>query len=321
MKHSIKRISIIACGMIVTGILLAIIGFFAGAKFSIILTDSGLKAVGKEDRQVKDWTLEEFKNIDVDLADATIEVIPSNEYKLEIESLEGTNITHEIQQDTLIIKDETPNHKFTFAVNLVGYIQSTIIKVYVPQDQRFDHVTIANDFGDVKLDGLNTKKLTLDSNDGDIAINDIHSNVIVIENDLGDSTASNVKASEFTLEINDGDAELSQIEIETSAALTNSLGDLSLNDFTSHDTKINSSDGEIDLDGELLGQTMIESSFGDIELDLLNKESELSYSIQNNFGDIEVNGNKFESKATNTRETENKLNITSNDTDIILTLK
>ncbi|PMC35650.1 hypothetical protein CJ195_17840 [Bacillus sp. UMB0899] len=320
MKHSVKRITVIASGLIVTGILLAVIGFFAGAKFSIILTDRGLKAVGKEDRQFEDWTLKQFKNIEVDLADAKIEVIPSNEYRLEIESLEG-NITHEIQQDTLIINDETSNHKITFAMNLVGYIQSTIIKVYVPKDQNFNDVTIANDFGDIRLDGMNTKKLTIYSNDGDVAVKDIQSNVVLVENDFGDVTASNVKTSNFTLESNDGDAELSEMDIATSATLTNSFGETSLQEFTSQDTKIESSDGEINIEGELLGKTTIESSFGDIDLELSNKESELSYTIQNDFGDIEVNGNEYESNVTNTADTSNKMDIISNDGDINITLK
>lgn len=321
MKHTVKRISVIASGLIVTGILLAVIGFFAGAKFSIILTDSGLKAVGKEDRQFEDWTLEEFKNIEVDIADAKIEVIPSNEYKLEIESLEGKNITHEIQKDTLIINDESSNHKITFAMNLVGYIQSTIIRVYVPKDHHFDEVTIANDFGDIKLDGMNTKKLTIYSSDGDVAIKDIHSNVVLVENDFGDVTATKVNTNDFILESNDGDAELSQMEIATSATLTNSFGETSLQDFTSKDTKIESSDGEISIEGELLGKTRIKSSFGDIDLGLTNKESELNYTIQNDFGNIEVNGNEFESNVTNTADTGNKIDIVSNDGDISITLK
>ncbi|MCV9886345.1 DUF4097 domain-containing protein [Metabacillus halosaccharovorans] len=310
----------IAFAMIIIGILLAVIGLFSGTKFSIILTDNGLKAIGKEDRQNEEWVLEEFNNIEVDLADAKLEVIPSDEYKLEIESLEGTKITHTDKNKTLKIKDDTSHSEFTFAMNFIGNIQKTMIKIYVPADKKFDNVSIANDFGDIMLDGMTTDKLTILSNDGDVDIKEIQAKDVAIQNDFGDTNASNVKTNKLTIEINDGDAELNTLDIAQEANLTNDFGEISLRDFTSHGTEIESSDGEIYINGQLLGKTNIESSFGDMKLELTNKEPELNYHVQNDFGDIVVNGEEFDTKATNNVDTDDKITILSNDGDVEITL-
>ncbi|MCM3439276.1 DUF4097 family beta strand repeat-containing protein [Metabacillus halosaccharovorans] len=310
----------IALAMILIGILLAVIGLFSGTKFSIILTDNGLKAVGKEDRQNGEWVLEEFNNFEIDLTDAKLEVIPSDEYKLEIESLEGTKITHTVQDKTLTIKDGTSHSGFTFAMNFIGNIQKTMIKIYVPADKKFDNVSIANDFGDIMLDGMKTDKLTILSNDGDVDIKEIQAKDLAIQNNFGDTNASNVKTNKLTIEINDGDAELNTFDISQEADLTNDFGEISLRDFTSHGTKIESSDGEIYINGELLGKTNIESSFSDMMLELTNKETELNYHIKNDFGDIVVNGEEFETKASNNVDTDDKITILSNDGDVEITL-
>nr|WP_253957959.1 DUF4097 family beta strand repeat-containing protein [Metabacillus halosaccharovorans] len=302
------------------GILLAVIGLFSGTKFSIIKTNNGLKAVGKEDRQNDEWVLEEFNNFEIDLTDAKLEVIPSDEYKLEIESLEGTKITHTVKDKTLTIKDGTSHSGFTFAMNFIGNIQKTIIKIYVPADKVFDSVSIANDFGDIKLNEMTTDKLAILSNDGDIDIKNIQAKNVTIQNDFGDINASNVKTNNLTLEINDGDAAFNTLDIAQEADLINNFGEISLRNFTSHGTKIESSDGEIYINGELLGKTNIESSFSDMTLELTNKETELNYHIQNDFGDIVVNGAEFETKATNNVDTNDKITILSNDGNVEITL-
>ncbi|MBU7592704.1 DUF4097 family beta strand repeat-containing protein [Metabacillus halosaccharovorans] len=310
----------IALAMIMIGILLAVIGLFSGTKFSIIKTNNGLKAVGKEDRQNDEWVLEEFNNFEIDLTDAKLEVIPSDEYKLEIESLEGTKITHTVKDKTLTIKDGTSHSGFTFAMNFIGNIQKTIIKIYVPADKVFDSVSIANDFGDIKLNEMTTDKLAILSNDGDIDIKNIQAKNVTIQNDFGDINASNVKTNNLTLEINDGDAAFNTLDIAQEADLINNFGEISLRNFTSHGTKIESSDGEIYINGELLGKTNIESSFSDMTLELTNKETELNYHIQNDFGDIVVNGAEFETKATNNVDTNDKITILSNDGNVEITL-
>ncbi|MEK4670249.1 DUF4097 family beta strand repeat-containing protein [Niallia sp. FSL R7-0271] len=321
MKQPVRRITIIASGLIVLGILLAAIGFFSGAKLSIIKTETGLKAVGPEDRKHEEWVLNEFKNLEVDLADADIEIIPSNEYKLEIHRMEGSEITHQIKNNTLIINDKTAFPAITFSMNFSGAIQQTKIKVYIPESTEFDDVYIVSKFGDTNINGVTTNNFKIASNDSDVVIKNVKSNKLAIENKFGDITASNVEAAQLAIQINDGDAELSKIDITENASVINQFGDTNLSDFTSHDIKLESKDGDINIKGKLLGQSIIDSKFGDINLALANKESELSYDIDNDFGDITINGTEIVSKASKSVNGEDTLTVQSNDGDVEITLE
>ena len=321
MKQPVRRNKIIASGLIVIGILVAAIGFFSGAKFSIIKTDDGFKAVGKEDRKHEEWEYKEFKSLEIDLADADIEIIPSNEYKLVIERMEGSEIEQQVKNNTLIIKDKKSNPILSFSMNFSGTIQKTIIKVYIPKDSDFVDVNIANDFGDVKINGMSTDILLVHSNDGDVLIEDNKSNRLTIQNKYGDITATNVQTTNLTIESNDGNTKLNNMDIAENADLINLFGDTILSDFTSKGTKLESKDGDINIKGKLLGQTMIESNFGDVNLALANKESELSYDIQNDFGDISINETEIVSKASKSVDSEDKIEIQSKDGDVKLTLE
>ncbi|WP_042145453.1 DUF4097 family beta strand repeat-containing protein [Paucisalibacillus sp. EB02] len=319
MKKSRKPITIIGGGLIIVGILLATIGLFVGANFTIVNTDTGLKAVGNNDRLHEELSLKEFKNIELNIADGDIEVIPSDEYKIEIERMEGTKITHAVENKTLSIKEET-NSGFKFVMNFSFNIQETVIKIYVPTDAEFTDITIASKFGDIQLDGLNVNKLHVYSNDGEVAIDNIHSDKIVVENKYGDVKSTNLKTNHLEVEINDGDANLESI-VAANTVLNNHYGDTSLSNFTSKGTKIESEDGDININGELLGQTTINSNYGNIYLKLANKESEMSYNIQNKYGGIVVNDNQYVTKATNSVNSPNKMVINSKDGDVEATLK
>ncbi|KAB7672140.1 DUF4097 family beta strand repeat-containing protein [Bacillus sp. B1-b2] len=321
MKQFKRRSKLIASGLMVMGVLLAAIGFFSGAKFSIIQTDDGLKAVGKEDRKQEEWDLKEFKSLEIDVADADIEIIPSEEFRLEVERMEGNEITQEVNNNTLILKEKNTKSIFSFSMNLSGNIQRTIIKVYIPKVSDLDDVNIDNKFGDIKMDGMNINNLSIQSNDGTVNINEIKANSLTVHNKFGNITASNVNTTEITLESNDGDINLSKMNITKNADFINLFGDTTLRDFTSNGTKIESTDGEININGELFGQSVIESNFGDVQLALANKESELSYDIHNSFGSIMVNGTELVTKSSNSGQSEDKLNIRSKDGDIDVTLE
>ncbi len=317
MSQPRKPFKKIAVAFIVIGILLAAVGIFAGAKFSIISTEDGLKAVGKGDRQNEEFSLPEFKNIEVELSDADIEVIPSNEFKLEIEGLKGTRITHEIENETLIMNAEKDTTWFNFAMNFSLNMQS-IIKIYVPEGTELLDVSVSNKFGDTQLAGITSNKLIVKATDGDVSTNNIQTNELAIENKYGDFTGTDVKTNDLILEMNDGNAELESVETENTN-LKNKFGNTTLHDFTSRRAKVESTDGNVKVYGELLGQTNIKSSFGNVYLDLENKEAELGYNIQTKFGNVSVNGNQFKSDATHSADTNHQLDVSSTDGDVDVT--
>ena len=316
MKTSRKTIMIIASCMIVIGMILAVAGLTVGAKFAITNTGDGFKVIRSEDRITEEFSLSSFKNMKVDFNDADVEIIPSSEYRLEINRLKGTKIIHEVKDDTLILSSDEQKSGPKFFLNItLTSIPKTGIKLYVPKDATFSTISLVNKFGDICLDEMIVDKIDIHSNDGDITIKDLQSNELTIENGFGDITGSKVKTAKLQVEMNDGDAVFNEIEA-ASTEFNNKFGDITLREFTSQELTMKSNDGDIEIQGKLLGNSVIHSSFGDIDLKLANKESELSYNIRNDFGDISINDNNYEAKATNKTNTEHMLDIVSNDGDV-----
>ncbi|MBS3678737.1 DUF4097 family beta strand repeat protein [Ornithinibacillus massiliensis] len=319
MKRSKNRIKIIGSGFIVLGIFLAAIGLIAGTKFAIIHTSDGFKAIGESDRLKEEFSLNEFKLINIDLTDADVEVIPSTEYKLEIERMEITEIAHTVENDVLSISD-TSKSWFRFSMNLGVFIDKTTVKLYIPEDAELVDATISSDFGSIQIEGIAAEHWNVQSTDGDVVISDIQSNSLIVENKFGDLTASNVNTQELKVEMSDGTADLESIDA-MNTSVNNLYGDTYYKNFTSHGAKLESVDGDIGIHGVLLGETIIESKFGSVNLQLENKESELSYTIESTFGEVSVNDSEFNSKASQSVETDNKLEVSSTDGDIDVIFK
>lgn len=316
MKTSKKTMTLIASCMIVVGIILGAIGLSAGARFTITNTKDGFKVIGPEDRIEEEFSLPSFSNIKVNLDDADVEIIPSTEYKLEIERLKGIEITHEVENDTLILTSEEQKSDPKFLLNItITSIPQPVVKIYVPKDAKFSDILIVNNFGDIRLGEMKVDKMDILSTDGDIIIKDLQSNDLTIENQFGDITGSKIKTVNLQVEMNDGDAVFDDLDA-SSTVFNNEFGDLTFRNIMTHGLALKSNDGDIDIQGMLFGKSQIHSSFGDITLKLLNKESELSYSIRTDFGDISVNDNEYENKATNKTNTEHELDIDSNDGDV-----
>lgn len=305
----------IASCMIVIGIIFGVAGFSAGAELSIANTKDGIKVIKKEDRIKEEFSLPIFTNMKIDLRDTDIEIIPSNEYKLEIERLKWTEVSHEIENGTFVLTDEQKSAP-VFLMNLsFTNIPNPLIKIYIPREAEFSVISLVNKFGDIRLDEMIVDKMEILSNDGDVSIKDLQSNELTIQNEFGDITGSNVKAVDLQVEMKDGDALFDSI-VATTTVFNNKFGDITFRDFTSQGLTVKSNDGDIDIQGSLFGKSFINSSFGDINLKLSNKESELSYNIRSDFGDISVNDNKYENKATNQKNIDHQLDIVSKDGDV-----
>ncbi|WP_066290978.1 DUF4097 family beta strand repeat-containing protein [Bacillus sp. FJAT-29937] len=318
MKKKMKVMTMAASWMLVIGIILAIIGISAGAKFGITNTKDGFKVLGLEDQIIEELPLPAFTKITSNLNDVDIEIIPSNEYRLKIERQKEIEISHKVENDTLVIEESKRNVPLLFINLTFTSIPDNAIKIYVPKEVIFSEILLNNQFGDVRLEGVNSNKINIDSNDGDLIFNDVQANNFKIVNQYGDINGRNVTTKELVIVLNDADAEFDKLNA-ASTVLNNQFGDITFRNFSSEGLNIQSNDGEIAIHGLLLGASTIHSNFGDVQVHLLNKEFEISYSIQNNFGDITVNNNDYETHATYTVNSGHELNITANDGDVEVT--
>lgn len=316
MKKLTKTMTLIASSMIVIGILLAVIGLSAGAKLSITNSGAGFKVFDSGERKIETFSLTSFSKINVHLLDADIEFIPSNEYKLQIEQREEQVVRHEIKDDTLIIEEEEQKSGKLINMN-IGFTNSmqTIVKIYFPSGEELKNVSFVNNFGDINLEDMVTEKLDIRLSDGDLMITNLQASELTVVNRFGDITGYEVKVKDINIEQTDGDTEFNKISAN-SIKLKNGFGDSIFKNMTSEGINVESNDGDIEIHGLLLGKTIIESSFGDVNMQLLNKESELSYNIRNDFGDITVNNNEYKTQAVQKTNSSHQLEINSKDGDV-----
>ncbi|MEH7122380.1 DUF4097 family beta strand repeat-containing protein [Bacillus sp. JJ1773] len=318
MKKKTKVLTMIASGMLVIGIVLAVIGLTAGAKFGITNTKDGFKVLGLEDQIIEELPLPAFTKITSNLNDVDIEVIPSNEYGLKIERQEEIEINYKVDNDTLVIEESKQNVPLLFVNLTFTRIPDNVIKVYVPKKVKFSEILINNQFGDVRLEGVSSDKISIDSNDGDLIFNNVEANKLKIVNQYGDINGRNVTTEELVIVLNDADAEFDKLNA-ASTVLNNQFGDITFRNFSSKGLNIQSNDGDIAIHGLLFGTTSIHSNFGDVQVHLLNKESEIDYSILNSFGDITVNNTDYEKHVINEGNGSHRLNITAKDGDVEVT--
>ena len=316
MKKLTKTMTIIASSMIVIGILLAIIGYSTGAKLSITNSGGGFKVLDSGERKIETYPLSSFSKMNVQLLDADIEVIPSNEYKVQIEQQEDQEVRHEIKNDTLVIEEKERKSRKIFNINL-GFTNSTqtVVKIYFPSGEELKDVSIVNNFGDIHIEDMAIEKLDIRASDGDLMIKNVQANELKIVNQFGDITGYDVKTKDLNIELTDGEAEFNKISANF-ITVKNGFGDTILQDVTSEGLKMESNDGDIEIHGLLLGESIIESKFGDVTIQLLNKESELGYNIRNDFGDITIDNNDYQSQAVQKTSSTHNLEIDSKDGDV-----
>jgi len=318
MKKMTKNITIIASGMIVIGIILAIIGYSSGAKLMITNVGDGFHVWSSEDRKTETIPLSAFTSIEVNLLDADLEIIPADEYKLKIDRHKDQEITYKVDNNKLIIEGKKRKKRqiFSFDFGFANSLQ-TKVQIYVPNGESFSEINVVNNFGDTNMEGVISEKLTIRMTDGDLSMMDIQANELKLINQFGDITSNNMKAKDLTIEMTDGDAVFNTISAD-SVVMKNGFGDTTFKNLTSQGVNLESNDGDIEIYGLLLGKSIIHSSFGDVNMKLLNKEAELSYKIHNNFGDITINDNEYNTKAVQKANSKDNLEITSKDGDVEL---
>ena len=215
MKKQAKMITIVASIMIVSGILLAVAGYFSGAKLSLIRDGNGFKVLDSGNQVSESFPLDSFtKNGDITLKD----------------------------------------------------IKTTALQV-------------SNQYGDMSGQAIDTERPNLTLADGDLTLNTVNAN---------------------------------------NAVINNQYGDILFHHLDSQALDVQNESGNVTLEGTLLGTSRVSVNYGDIHLILKNKQSELNYNIQSEFGDISINNNHFEGSVIQTADSNHQFNITAQDGDVQL---
>lgn len=178
-------------------------------------------------------------------------------------------------------------------------------------------LNVTNNYGDIDAEDIMSYETTISMDNGDITLMNVDTTNLQISNHYGDMSGQSIDTEQLSLTLTDGDLTLNKVNANK-AVINNQYGDLLLRQFNSQALDIQNNSGDVTLEGTLLGTSRVHAEYGDIQLILKNKQSELNYRIQSEFGDITVNNESFEGNVTQRADSNHQLNITAEDGDVNL---
>ncbi|MGL4913825.1 MAG: DUF4097 family beta strand repeat-containing protein [Romboutsia sp.] len=339
MKFS-KLILKISLGLIAIGIVLSSLGFLMGGKTNLV--KNNFVSISSDDtkRIIETKKLDDFDKINIDVKLDYIELIKSNENKLELNYNENLNkVDYQVQDGNLTIM-QTAKNQVGVHVNLLQNRNLDYMKLYIKDSSSLENlninvsdseikiseinsnlVDIISDYGNVDINNLNSNKINLSAKDGNINLDNINvSDKINVNNNYGEIDISNSNFENFSTSLSDGNLDISNTTVKTSD-ITNKYGNITLSDFLSSGLNIDVNDGNVDLIGSFMGDTNVNNKYGNIDIISNDSEDLYNYSIINKYGDINVGNQNPEGSIIKNSNGKHTLNLNCNDGNINVTFK
>jgi uncharacterized membrane protein len=269
-KKRKKLVVKIALCVLPVGIILFIIGYNVSdsRNFYVRFEDGKFKyGVTEYDEWKLDYTeIASFENIQLNVECGNISMKPAEGWGISYE-VYGEEPSFEVSDDTLCVNFDglkNSNTHFLFNMDFNFFAgkneKNSEICIYYPKDVDLKNVNIVTEYGDISLDNLVCDGIYIKNECGDVDINSSDFKSSSVEMDYGDFYAckTNFGESDFKLECGD-------LKIEESRTCNMN----------------------------------IDAEYGDMNISLINPENlKYGYDIKTEFGDLKLNGEKYED-ATN----------------------
>ena len=311
-----RKFAIIAAVILVAGLILAGIGFLSGGMKSVEwVRGKGFVVASEEDNDeiVKvDETFDSFKDIDLNID--TLEKITLKEgdtFSVVGENYEKLGgLKAELQGEKLIVSSQSENLKI-MNFDFISAGKKCEVVITYPKDALLGNVVLKSSLSDLEVHGMNAGDLNFDVDTGDVLIENVKSNSVIGDVDLGecelrgiesenldvtadtgDLTMENVNSNKSDFEISLGTAEFTNVNLGSSEVKVDT-GDVIGTDFRANGLIMDVSLGSIKLTNAIIeGTSEIVADTGDVNIEFAMKESDFSYVIDTDLGDVKINGEK-----------------------------
>lgn len=251
----------IAMTMIAFGILLALVGYFSGGKWSFVLTDEGIQVPKNNNLVNNSYELDDFTSINIVNDYGDVEIVTSDRYALETNVVEDDDITYSIKDKTLTI--ETKGKKKNELQLGFGSFNTPSITIYVPKDVKLKTVDIDSNFGDMTIRDLNYQQLNLIENYGDILFKNTTGDKTEITHSFGDMKLQQFSSNGFVVESENGDINIDGT-LNGQSTITSNFGDTTLD--------LQNKKSEIGFE--------LDTDFGDLSVDKKEQNGKVSQSYK-----------------------------------------
>ena len=186
---SYRIIALTATACIGIGIVLCVFGYALGGSmhesFGIHYGkdgDFGVGYVDSEDQKPHASELSKFKHLEMDIQIGDITIKRGDRLMLYTEQLDADDYELIQDGDTLIINSKSKHHisSFYFRIPEYHYILT------VPKDTKLESLTLNSDMGDITIDQIALGRCNIYQSLGDIVISDVNYSEMDIDQKMGD---------------------------------------------------------------------------------------------------------------------------------------
>lgn len=246
--------------------------------------------------------LHAFKNINVETDLNSIEIIPSDQYKLDLKyKKDHINIKYKIENETLSIKEEKIKSD-TYNLEYYKKNKDSSIRIYIPKESKLNNLSASSNISNIHLNELNVDNMDLSCDTGNINIDKCKVEKLNIITATGSINVNELDSLDSKFKSNMGNINILNSIIKENLELSNNLGH----------TKFK---------GKILGNINVSNNLGNIELDIDKNEAEYNYNLKTDSGNIIINDEVKSRKFIKNNKSEFNMNLKCNSGNINLKLK
>lgn len=208
--------------------------------------------------------IDSFKEIDLDLKTATVNLIPSDDYYIEYHVSTTGNFSYKVDDGKLIVSDD--NGKF-FNLNFgsLGDLfsednENSYVNIYYPEDTHIGDFNASLDMGSLNMDGLGIKEADIDLDMGSLYMDNCIIEDCQIDLDMGSLHMNDTVVDYLEADLDMGTVNGMGVGVTDKMDLDLDMGSANLDMITSYDSKgleygydFSCDMGSITIDGENYG--------------------------------------------------------------------
>jgi len=229
------------------------------------LTDMGMD---NAHRKVLQGDLMPYTRLDINVGSASVEIIPSDRWSLEIASRDLANISYTNQGGVCKIKQETLFSWKVFSFSF--WEESDHIKISIPRGTALSSISLA-------------------IGSGRLSAQQVHSETFALDLTSGNADLKNITAGDLQLHCASGDIRMADVAAQA-LGINIQSGRLDGLGLQSQSASLHLSSGSASLAGELLGSTELRIMSGTLTMSMAGKREDYSVVSSVASGSIWVDG-------------------------------
>lgn len=309
-----RRTIITLCGVLVTvGLVLSIAGMLMGGARPVYLDGGGLHATNNEEansvnRTVGSMDLGEFKNINVSVISAGVELRRSDKNRVEYDMNGSEQVVKcEVEGDALTFKTEAK-----WGISIFGFGErSSKVTIYYNGDEIYEDVNLSSVSGSVKTQDIRAERFASRSTSGSQSLSGITGGSAEVGGVSGSVKLDNLKCKTVQLKSVSGSIQVRGVDCEELSA-SNTSGSVKVESADITDSlSVRGGSGSISVDGAVRGTTELSNISGSIKVRVKGNMEDYGYRLSNVSGSSRVNGEKLAGSVNEGRENQINLKSTS----------